>query len=51
MVKKPAVRRSTSARRPGGRRGAAHARGNAKSIEVDVLDKSGTQVKSDTLSF
>ena len=29
----------------------AHARGNAKSIEVDVLDKSGTQVKSDTLSF
>jgi hypothetical protein len=28
-----------------------HARGNAKSIEVDVLDKSGTQVKSDTLSF
>jgi hypothetical protein len=29
----------------------AHARGTAKSIEVDVLDKSGTQVKSDTLSF
>ena len=28
-----------------------HVRGNAKSIEVDVLDKSGTQVKSDTLSF
>jgi hypothetical protein len=28
-----------------------HARGNAKSIEVDVLDKSGTQVKSETLSF
>jgi hypothetical protein len=28
-----------------------HARGSAKSIEVDVLDKSGTQVKSDTLSF
>jgi hypothetical protein len=28
-----------------------HARGNAKSIEVDVLDKSGNQVKSDTLSF
>jgi hypothetical protein len=29
----------------------AHARGNAKSIEVDVLDKSGTQVKTETLSF
>lgn len=28
-----------------------HARGTAKSIEVDVLDKSGAQVKSDTLSF
>ena len=28
-----------------------HWRGNAKSVEVDVLDKSGTQVKSETLSF
>jgi hypothetical protein len=28
-----------------------HARGAAKSIEVDVLDKSGTQIKTDTLSF
>lgn len=28
-----------------------HARGNAKSIEVDVLDKSGNQIKTDTLSF
>lgn len=28
-----------------------HARGAAKSIEVDVLDKSGNQIKTDTLSF
>jgi hypothetical protein len=28
-----------------------HARGSAKSIEVDVLDKSGNQIKTDTLSF
>ena len=29
----------------------SHPRQNAKSIEVDVLDASGTQVKSDTVSF
>ncbi len=28
-----------------------HARNGAKSIEVDVLDKSGNSIKSDTLSF
>lgn len=28
-----------------------HARGNAKSIEVDVLDKSGATVKTDTVTF
>ena len=28
-----------------------HVRGSAKSIEVDVLDKSGNPIKTDTLSF